>query len=161
MKSQNGSQDQNRTLTQSPINLPALAWYPRGIADSTTQRINNRQLWATFSFSNDQRLRITKNIASLNSNKICPSKRLALKTLAHSWAQHCPHKSELPSFHSYNQSKKWIDRIKIYKKPLRKANCFANNQFQTDEKIIRNYFEKNSFQQPNIMKLSESQVLSK
>lgn len=75
---------------QGPINLPALAWHPRGIADSTAQWINNRQLWATFSFSNDHRLRITKNIASLNSNKICPSKCLALKTLVHGWDQHCP-----------------------------------------------------------------------
>lgn len=69
-----------------------------------------RQLWPIFSFNNDQRLRITKNIASLNSNKTCPSKCLALKPLVHTWDQHCPHKSEFLSFHLYDQSKQGMDR---------------------------------------------------
>lgn len=120
-----------QTKKQSPINLPALAWYPRGIADSTTRRINNRQLWATFSFSNDQRLRIKKNIASLNSNKICPSKCLAFKAPVRGWDQHCPHKSALISFHLHDQSKQGMDRQNNnIQKSLRKTNCFTNNQFQ-------------------------------
>lgn len=104
MQCQNGPQDQNRTFAQSPINLSALAWYPRGTADSTAQRINNRHLWATFTFSNDQRLRITKNIASLNSNKTSPSKWLFMAGTS------TVPMSVLIYFHLYDQSKQGMDR---------------------------------------------------
>lgn len=34
MQSQSGPQDQKRTFTQKSHKLPAITWYPRGIADS-------------------------------------------------------------------------------------------------------------------------------